>query len=118
MELKLLKFFTCRLIEKITMKFIFLFLLAILITGCEDQQKRFYSEGYAQGVADAEARLRDECKSKIDQTITEQNNSSSSYRVTSTEVCGGGGVNVGSKHYDGGKTGCVRVYSDGRVEKY
>lgn len=35
-----------------------------------------------------------------------------------TEVCGGGGVDVGSTHIEPGEAGCVRVFNDGRIERY
>jgi hypothetical protein len=38
--------------------------------------------------------------------------------VSSTAACGGNGITLNGKHYSGGKTGCVKVYSDGRVERY
>ncbi len=100
------------------MRFVLLFLLSIAISACEDQHKKFYSEGYSQGFADAQRKFRKECDEKIDETKNHQESSSYGYGVSSTEVCGGDGVNVGSKHYSAGKTGCVRVFSDGRVEKY
>ena len=47
---------------------------------------------------------------------TAQSYTSTTY--TTTEVCGGGGVNVGGRHYSSGQTGCVRVLSDGTVQRY
>ncbi len=37
---------------------------------------------------------------------------------TTTEVCGGGGVNVDGRNYSSGKTDGVRVLSDGTVQRY
>jgi hypothetical protein len=35
-----------------------------------------------------------------------------------TEVCGGGGVVSNGRHYKGGKTGCVRLLGNGKVQQY
>lgn len=89
------------------MRFLVVFILSLILYGCKDRYKEGYDIGYSDGVAITENRLKNEYE--------EKNNRLS---VTSTEVCGGGGVNVNNKHYAGGKTGCVRVYSDGRVVRY
>lgn len=93
--------------------------IAIFSTGCTDKYKEGYDEGYAAGVEITKRQLQDEFDRKVAQIERDSRYSSSSYSsVTSTEVCGGSGVNLNGKHYSGGKTGCVRVHSDGKVEKY
>ena len=90
--------------------------LLFLLTGCEDKYQEGYQQGYSEGASFAENKMNKECDEKLSKQ--EHDATSSSYSVTSTEVCGGGGVNLNGKHYSGGKTGCVRAFSDGRVEKY
>ena len=88
--------------------------LSLLIVGCKDKYQEGYQVGFSEGVMATEAKLRQEYEEKI-KRIEESNRQ---YSVTSTSVCGGGGVNVSGKHYEGGKTGCVKVYSDGRIVRY
>ncbi len=96
------------------MKWIVMLSFIFLLSGCKDKYQEGYQSGYVDGVIQTENRLKKEYEEKLqDQKITNR-----SFSVYSTEVCGGGGVNVNQKHYEGGKTGCVRVYSDGRVERY
>lgn len=96
------------------MKFITILSLTFLLFGCKDKYQEGYQSGYVDGVIQTENRLKKEYEEKLqDQKVRNR-----SFSVYSTEVCGGGGVNVNQKHYEGGKTGCVRVYSDGRVERY
>ena len=90
--------------------------LLLLLTGCEDKYQEGYQQGYSEGASFAENKLNKECDEKLSKQ--ERDSTTSSYSATSTEVCGGGGVNLNGKHYSGGKTGCVRAYSDGRVERY
>lgn len=94
---------------------IFMILVTIVLTGCKDKFQEGYESGYADGVNATEQRLKKEYEEKISDLERKSRNS---FSVTSTSVCGGGGVNLNGKHYSGGKTGCVRAYSDGRVEKY
>ncbi len=89
-------------------------IVVLALYGCKDRYQDGYDAGYAAGVSFTETRLRSEYEEKL-RNFEEKANRLS---VTSTEVCGGGGVNVNNKHYPGGKTGCVRVYSDGRVVRY
>ena len=86
----------------------------VTLSGCKDKFDEGYQSGYINGVYDTEQRLKKEHEEKISELERKNRNS---YSVTSTEVCGGG-VNLNGKYYSGGKTGCVRVYSNGRVEKY
>ena len=74
--------------------------------GYAQGQKAGYDAGYAQGHSEGEREGR---------YATLYDYSSA---VTTVEVCGGGGTNVGKKYVPPGKTGCVRVYSDGRYERY
>ena len=90
--------------------------LLFVLAGCEDKYQQGYQQGYSEGASFAENKMNKECDEKLSKQ--ERDATSSSYSVTSTEVCGGGGVNLNGKHYSGGKTGCVRAYSDGRVERY
>lgn len=93
-----------------------------LLVGCSGG----YDDGYQAGFA-AGFRSRDEEVAALREQGENCDSSGSSYSfgdssaytgAVVTEVCGGGGVNVGKKHYAPGKTGCVRVFSDGRVERY
>ncbi len=89
------------------------------LPACSDKYEEGFQVGYAQGARDAEVKVRAELEQKINALEREKSSSTSSYSsTTSTEVCGGSGVNLNGKHYSGGKTGCVKVFSDGRVEKY
>ena len=100
------------------LKNIFIVTLAIIslsfLSGCKDKFQEGYESGYADGTNATEQRLKKEYEEKISDLERKSRNS---FSVTSTSVCGGG-VNLNGKYYSGGKTGCVRVYSDGRVEKY
>lgn len=96
------------------MKASIIFIIVLALYGCKDRYQDGYDAGYATGVSSAEARLKSEYEEKLRNYEDKTNRLS----VTSTEVCGGGGVNVNNKHYPGGKTGCVRAYSDGRVVRY
>lgn len=91
----------------------FSLLLMSLLSGCNDR----YEEGYAAGFQAAEtaARVR-ESNSLVEQERYREPASPAS-EVT-TEVCGGFGVDFNGRHITGGKTGCVRVFSDGRVQRY
>jgi len=102
------------------MKFQTLFLLLTTLTfatGCNDRFQEGYSAGYKDGLATGEKlgleKFEQEYAAKL---LTSQSYAPTTY--TTTEVCGGGGINVGGKHYSGGKTGCVRVLSDGTVQRY
>ena len=86
----------------------------IILSGCKDKYQEGYQIGYSDGVRSMESKLEESEKKLQD----EKRKSQYSYSSVSTEVCGGTGVNLNGKHHSGGKTGCVRVYSDGRVEKY
>lgn len=96
-----------------------IFLVLAFLSGCSDKYEEGFQAGYAQGAKDAETRVRADFEQKLEALEREKSSSNSSYSATtSTEVCGGAGVNLNGKHYSGGKTGCVKVFSDGRVEKY
>jgi len=101
-------------------KIILLLVFVLLFSGCEDKYQKGYAEGYqrgySEGASDTENRLNKEFDEKLSKQVLDE--LTTSYSVRATEVCGGGGVNVNGKHYSAGKTGCVRVYSDGRIEKY
>lgn len=92
------------------------FLLPTLLLGCKDR----YQEGYEVGYADATDEVTQEMKAKCENEVNEAREEARtfSYGPTVTEVCGGAGINMNGKHIPPGKTGCVRAYSDGRVERY
>jgi hypothetical protein len=90
------------------------FFFPVFLIACKDKYNEGYQTGFNEGVIATEQRLKNEYEEKIKKI----ENSNRELSVTSTSVCGGGGVNVGGKHYEGGKTGCVKVYSDGRIVRY
>ena len=90
----------------------------VILAGCEDKYQNGYDKGYADGVLATEQKLKEIIELQAKQIERIESRSTSNSGVSSTEVCGGGGVNVNGKHHSPGKTGCARVYSDGRVEKY
>jgi hypothetical protein len=97
-------------------------LLSVFFTAsCKDRYKEGYDAGYEQGFSQASVVSEKSCDERLEEEKRSCSNKiypsgySSEY---STAVCGGGGVNVNGKHYEGGKTGCVRVYNDGRVVRY
>jgi hypothetical protein len=92
--------------------------LTLTLSGCKDKYKEGFDDGFVQGTASTEARLRKEMDEKIETLKRESERSTYNYGGLSTGVCGGGGVTVNGKHHSPGKTGCVRVHSDGRIEKY
>lgn len=95
-------------------------LVLFALTGCGNKYEEGFQAGYAQGSSDAGARVRADYERRLAKIEYEASSRSSSTYAGSvqTEVCGGSGVNLNGKHYSGGKTGCVRVLSDGRVERY
>lgn len=99
---------------------IYFLVVAVLFfsAGCADKYQEGFQEGYAQGAKEAEVRIRAEIEQKMEALQRAASNASSYSATASTEVCGGNGLNLNGKHYSGGKTGCVRVLSDGRVERY
>ena len=90
------------------------FFLPVFLIACKNKYDEGYRAGFNEGVIATEQRLKNEYEEKIKKI----ENSNRELSVTSTSVCGGGGVNVGNRHYEGGKTGCVKVYSDGRIVRY
>lgn len=97
------------------MRTFYLVLLVLMASGCSDKIGDAYNSGFADGVKATEQRLQGEFERKL----RDMERSCSNYGSSgSTEVCGGNGVNVNGKHYSGGKTGCVRVFEDGRVQRY
>ena len=93
-------------------------LLVALDLNNEKVRDRGYAEGYDYGVAVTEKRLNDLIELQAEKIRRLERQSTTYSGAYSTEVCGGNGVNVNGKHHSAGKTGCVRVYSDGRIEKY
>ncbi len=95
-------------------------LSALFITSCKDRYKEGYDAGYEEGFSQASIVGEKGCNERLKEEKGACSNKSYSSGYSSeysTAVCGGG-VNVNGKHYDGGKTGCVRVYNDGRVVRY
>jgi hypothetical protein len=96
-------------------------LIAISNIGCKDRYQEGYDVGYAEGFSQAKIDAEKRCIDSLEEersSCLDRSYSSGSHSGYSTEVCGGGGVTANGKHYEGGKTGCVRVYSDGRVVRY
>jgi hypothetical protein len=98
-------------------KILFLSIL-IFLAGCEDKYQKGYETGYLEGVSVTEKKLNELIQLQEEKIYRLERRSNYSSGVSSTSVCGGGGVEVNGKHHSAGKTGCVRVYSDGRIEKY
>lgn len=93
--------------------------LAATLVACKDR----FDEGYAAGYAEASAAVRKTVEEQCETKVRSCERAASSYTPPSfssvtTEVCGGGGVTFNGKHYKPGKTGCVRVFSDGRVQRW
>ena len=97
-----------------------IFMLGVVIltiAGCKDHYDEGYAAGYADGSAAGEKIGLEKAMAQHDAESRAIENYAASPYVT-TEVCGGSGVNVNGKHYAGGKTGCVKVFSDGTVKRY
>lgn len=92
-------------------------LVIFTITGCKDRYEEGYATGYEDGFAAGEKMGFEKAMAQRDAESRAIESYASTPHVR-TEVCGGSGVNVNGKHYDGGKTGCVRVFSDGTVKRY
>jgi hypothetical protein len=99
-----------------------IFTLSIISTfGCKDQYQEGYNAGYAEGFSQAKVGVEKRCEERLEEeknSCRSRSNSSTYSGGYSTEVCGGGGVTANGKNYEGGKTGCVRVFDDGRVIRY
>ena len=93
-------------------------LLFIGLTGCADRYQEGYTAGYEAGAAAARAREVAQCEEKQREQERQRTLFESPSAAVTTEVCGGAGVNVNGRHVSGGKSGCVRVFDDGRVERY
>lgn len=93
-------------------------LIVALDLNNEKVRDRGYVEGYDYGVAVTEKRLNDLIELQAEKIRRLERQGTTYSGTYSTEVCGGNGVDVNGKHHGPGKTGCVRVYSDGRIEKY
>ena len=98
-------------------KIFMLWLVIFTIAGCKDRYDEGYASGYVDGSAAGEKIGFEKAMDQRDAESSAIESYASSSYVT-TEVCGGSGVNVNGKHYAGGKTGCVRVFSDGKVQRY
>lgn len=90
-------------------------LMALTLSSCSDRFDEGYRNGYASGYSAGEQAGIEKASKKAEE---ERRYSYEPSYGSSTEVCGGGGVNVNGKHYSAGKTGCVRVMSDGTVKRY
>ena len=89
--------------------------------GCKDRFQEGYDAGYEDGSLQSKLIGEKQCEERLEAEKRSCRNLGLSYGYSSgssTEVCGGGGVNLNGKHYEAGKTGCVRVFSDGRVVRY
>jgi len=93
---------------------------ALALLGCGPSVDDRLSESYAKGYADGYE------QGKLDGAAMERDNAArqSSYEESSiaphvvVEKCGGGTVTLNGKSIRSGKTGCVRVWSDGRSESF
>lgn len=92
-------------------------LMALTLSSCSDRFDEGYRNGYAIGYSAGERAGMEQASKKAEEE-RRYSYEPPSYSGSSTEVCGGGGVNVNGKHYSAGKTGCVRVMSDGTVKRY
>lgn len=101
-------------------------LCSCLLVACEGRYQEGYERGYSDGAMASELKFGEELKREREKNRDLQSQiqelegqiHTSHYDSYSTEVCGGGGVNVSGKYHAPGKTGCVRVFSDGRIERY
>lgn len=99
--------------------------ISVSAGGCGNRCSDAYDAGYAAGLAagssrDSEAaqEVQKAQERKPDLSSGEQEASGWNSGPTATEVCGGGGVDIGTEHIEPGDSGCVRVFSDGRIERY
>jgi len=99
--------------------FFMLFSALLLLSGCRDRYQEGHDAGFIDGFIAGSKSSDESCEQKIENAkeMCEQN-SRPSFSSYSTEVCGGSGTSVNGKFYPAGKTGCVRVFTDGRVERY
>ncbi len=88
-----------------------------IMAGGKDRCDEGYVAGHADGSAAGE-KIGFEKAMAQHETESRAIERYDSPTYVATEVCGGSGVNVNGKHYAGGKTGCVRVLSDGTVQRY
>jgi hypothetical protein len=93
-------------------------LLVVCLTGCTDKYQEGYAAGYEEGEAAARAREVARCEEQQREQERHRTQADSPSAYVTTDVCGGTGVNVNGRHVSGGSTGCVRVYSDGRFQRY
>lgn len=94
--------------------------LFLALSGCKDKYQEGYGEGFSIGYAQAKAEAQAACSLQVDAAKESYSSrtASPSYSFVTAEVCGGNGMDYNGKHYKAGKTGCVRVMADGRVEGY
>ena len=99
--------------------------ISVLFVGCGNDCGDAYDAGYAAGMVAGSSRhdgiaqgaqSSQECPP--DPATSAQPRTGWNAGPTSTEVCGGGGVDVGTDHIEPGDSGCVRVFGDGRIKRY
>ena len=100
------------------MKRLVIVTIAVLLSGCQDKYQQGYETGYVDGVQATENKWKEVVELQTEKIERLEGRNTFNSGVHSTEVCGGGGVNVNGKHHGPGETGCVRAYNDGRIEKY
>lgn len=94
----------------------------VFVSACGNGYQEAYEEGYEAGLAagklDAKKAVKvpEVCEPESEASAAAAPNWTSGPAFT--EVCGGGGVDVGSTHIQPGESGCVRVFNDGRIERY
>lgn len=96
-------------------KLLILATFAVLV-GCNDRFDGGYRTGFADGLREGEKAEAE--KAAAAERERRRRESLATARSVTTEVCGGGGVNFNGKHIRPGKTGCVRVFNDGTVQRY
>jgi len=96
----------------------FAFAAFALLLGCEDRYQSGYEDGYADTNTEARLAGTEDCQERQpDYGYRTYSSYQAPTRSVTTEVCGGGGVNVDGKHHAPGLTGCVQVFSDGTIER-
>lgn len=96
--------------------------MSVFVLACGDGYQEAYDAGYDAGLAagklNATKAVKDPeaCGPEPEASADAQPSWTSGPLFTA--VCGGAGVDVGSTHIEPGESGCVRVFGDGRVERY
>lgn len=100
--------------------------LVVLISACTQETDAEHKQAYEAGYADASVKLKNVYERRVQEMEATHRREVEVLKsqipgpslTQSTEICGVDGANVNGRHIDGGKTGCVRMYSDGRYERF